>query len=214
MVARTVLKLVIFDVDGTLYRSEPYEKHLLEKIIETLSEMLGASYETAARLLTNKKKFTKTVSGAVEMLGLDRGEFYERLASRVDVEQHIRPDPRLPEFLKSLRRRGFRVALHTNSGRRLAAKVLNALGVDEKAYDLLVTSDDSPPKPLPEGYQKILTHFGVQSHEAIYVGDRYEVELLPARRLGMRTALIGKAGSPVQSDYVLDSIFDLYALLQ
>jgi len=208
------IKLVIFDVDGTLYRSREYEEHLLNKMVETIAEMLGVDLETAAMRLAEGKKVTKTVSGTVEMLGLDRSEFYSRLAEKVDVDRFIKRNDRVKSLLDGLRRRGFYVALHTNSGKDLAQKVLKALGVDSRSYDLIITSDDAPPKPSTEGYEKLLSHFEVEPGQALYVGDRYEVELEPARQVGMKTALVHGVAKKIIVDYRLESIFDLDGLLR
>jgi putative hydrolase of the HAD superfamily len=212
-VSKTDIKLVIFDVDGTLYRSREYEEHLLGKMVETLAEMMGVDPQTAAKRLAEGKKITRTVSGTVEMLGLDRRDFYMKLAEKVDVGRYVKADSRVAAFLRGLRQRGVRVVLHTNSGRDLATKVLNALGVDSSSYDMLVTSDDAPPKPSIEGYMYILNCFRVEPSQSLYVGDRYEVELEPAKRVGMKTALIHGGEARAGVDYRLGSIFDLDGLL-
>ncbi|GBC68650.1 Phosphoglycolate phosphatase [archaeon HR01] len=211
--ARKRYRAVILDVDGTLYRSRSYETHLQEKIVETLADMMAVNPREAGELLEGVKRATKTVSGAVETLGLDRHEFYRRLAARVAPSQYISSDERVVALLRFLRSQGLKVVLHTNSGRDLALKVLNTLGIDSSCYDILVTSDDAEPKPSSQPYRYILERLGVGPGEVLYVGDRYEVELEPAKKMGMDTALVHGRGKSHPVDYSISSVLDLYNLL-
>jgi phosphoglycolate phosphatase-like HAD superfamily hydrolase len=142
-------KAVFFDVDGTLYRSREYEEHLLLSAVKVLAEMLGVGMDEAFRKLDEKKRVVKTVSRSVELLGLNRHEFYERLGEVVGVDRYIKPAPEITSMMRELRGRGVVVGLHTNSGRKLASKVLNQLGVDPHCYDFIVTSDDAEPEAGP-----------------------------------------------------------------
>lgn len=160
--------------------------------------MLGVDVATAANLLRKKQAAGKTVSKSVELLGLDRREFYGRLAREVKIEEFVSPNPRVVGMLKRLRKRGIKVVLHTNSGSELAKKTLNTLRVSHNCFDLLVTSDDTEPKPSLAGYRFILSATRARAREAVYVGDRFEVEIEPAKRLGMRTILVGRANKKAQ----------------
>ena len=187
-----MFKVVIFDIDGTLYRSREYEEYLSDKINEVLAELLGVSKEEAGRRLLEKKKMFKTVSRSVEALGVNRRVLFNRLAERMEVEKYIHRRPDLAQALRRLRGIGVKVVLHTNSGRRLAERILSSLGVDDTCYDLLVTSDEAEPKPSRDGYRYILEKTGASPEEVLYVGDRYEVEVKPAEELGMKTVMIGR----------------------
>ena len=165
-----MFKVVIFDIDGTLYRSREYEDYLSDKINEVLAELLGVSKEEAGRRLLEKKKMFKTVSRSVEALGVNRRVLFNRLAERMEVEKYIHRRPDLAQALRRLRETGVKVVLHTNSGRRLAERILSSLGVDDTCYDLLVTSDEAEPKPSRDGYRYILEKTGARPEEALYVG--------------------------------------------
>lgn len=186
------IRVAIFDIDGTLYRSVEYEEHISDKINEILSELLGISKEEARARLQEKKRIFKTVSKSVEALGVDRRDLFNRLAERLEIEKHIPRRPDVAKSLRTLRERGVKVVLHTNSGRKLAERILNSLGVDSSCYDMLVTSDEVEPKPSQDGYRYILEKTGAEPWEAVYVGDRYEVEIKPAEEIGMKTIIVGE----------------------
>jgi len=205
-------KAVFFDVDGTLYRNDDYEQHLLRKVVEVLSEFLGVSYAEAFKRLAEVKGRVKTVSKSVELMGVDRHVFYERLAQEVEPEKYISRSDKVVETLRRIRARGLFVGLHTNSGRSLAKRILGCIGVDESCYDLLVTSDDADPKPNHEGFLLLLMKAQCSPREALYVGDRCEIEIIPAKQLGMATAFVGKKEC-AYADFYLNEVYDVLKLI-
>ncbi|MEM1945938.1 MAG: HAD family hydrolase [Candidatus Caldarchaeum sp.] len=201
-------KAVFLDVDGTLYRSREYEEHLLQSAVAVIAEMLGLARPEAFKRLMEVKEKVKTVSRSVEVLGLERGRFYDRLADVADVKKYIHPSAAVVGLLRNLRRKGVVIGLHTNSGRKLAGKVLECLGVDRQCYDFIVTSDDAEPKPDPSGYMLLLEKAGVNASDALYVGDRCDVELAPAKKLGMYTAAV-YTDKCDYADYFLKSLSEI-----
>ena len=97
-------------------------------------------------------------------------------------------------MILDLKELGFKVALVSNSGARLVAKILKALRLDS-AFEVIVTSSDAPPKPSTEPYLRALKLLNGDKARAIYVGDRDEAELYPAKQLGIHTILIDRTGS-------------------
>ncbi|BAJ51310.1 HAD-superfamily hydrolase [Candidatus Caldarchaeum subterraneum] len=206
------MKAIFLDIDGTLYRSSDYEQHLLTSAVTVIAECLGVDKAEAFKKLYQTKKIHKTVSKSVEVLGIDRRKFYSLLAEKVQPCRFLAPDASLKRFFAEVRDRKLFVGLHTNSGKKLALKVLGCLGVDDGCYDALVTSDDAEPKPSLEGFRLLLSMADASPEEALYVGDRCEVELEPAKRLGMRTAEIHTRGCPY-ADIHLNSLQELLNLI-
>ena len=184
------LRAVVFDLDGTFYRSDKYILHVRRCMDEVLAEFLGVGVEEAHRRLEEAKATLMTISASVEYLGMDRRIFYKRLAERVHPRLYIPRRPELREMLGELRSMRLRIGVHTNSGRPLAEKVLDALGLTINDFDACITSDDAEPKPSPQGYMRFLEIFDVDACEVVYVGDRWKVEVEPAKKLGMKTILV------------------------
>ncbi len=204
------VKVVIFDLDGTLYNSKSYEEFLLRIVENLLGEMLNVNLSRARRLFRETMRVQLTVPGTVEILGLNSREFYVRLSQRVNPDRFIHPDDQVTSLLKFLRKSDVKVVLHTNSGRPLVLKVLKALGLDESFFDYVLTSDDLPAKPSPIGYLHILRVTGAKPEEAVYVGNRYDVEVKPAKLLGMKTILIGKRRRAYNADHFISSIKEVF----
>ncbi|MCL7397160.1 MAG: HAD family hydrolase [Thaumarchaeota archaeon] len=203
---------VVFDVDGTLYRSEEYERYLRESIYMVLGEMLGIDYREAGVRLESLKKSLKTVSLSVEAMGVDRRRFYELLAERVEPSIYIKPRLEVKNLLSKLRERNVKIGCHTNSGRRLYLKVIRAINLSVSDFDVIVTSDDADPKPLKNGYILLSRLLGVPFNKILYVGDRWEVEVKPAKELGMLTALVySRKGKP---DFYLKDITEILKIIE
>ncbi len=184
------IKAVIFDIDGTLYQSEKYVEHLIDGICRTLSEFLSITYEDAEKLFHSLRSKIGSISLGLKEIGIERAEFYESLVRKLNPKEFIPPKPEIVEMIKELKKSGFKVGCHTNSSRKLAEMVLEALGVDLRLLDILVTCDDAEPKPMPDGYLKIMNDLKLRAGEVLYVGDRWRVEVEPAKKLGMKTALV------------------------
>ena len=207
---------VLTDLDGTLYRCPDYEAEIRRLTLEIVSERLGISLEEAARRIAEARKVRVTLTRSLEYIGVPRSHFYDELSRRLNYRALLKPDPRIAEFLRELRRRGYKVAIITNSGRPHALGTMGALGIPLDAVDALITSSDvSEPKTDPEPYLKGLELLGIRASEAVYMGDRVEDEVKPAKKLGMTTVLVSQ--QPVESpwvDYVIDSPFKLLDLLE
>ncbi|PUA34087.1 MAG: hypothetical protein B9J98_01525 [Candidatus Terraquivivens tikiterensis] len=206
-------KLIIFDIDGTLYRSDEYEKELHRKIVELLAERLGCSSEEAKAKLRMLRREVASISWCLIKLGINLREFYAELAKRVNPSDYITEAKEVRDLLRKLKESGFKLAAHTNSGKALALKVLGALGIEPSTFDIIVTSDEAEPKPSRDGYLKILRLARMTAGEAVYVGDRYEVDLKTAKELGIKTIMVGKGGTSRDVDFQVENILEVEGLI-
>jgi FMN phosphatase YigB (HAD superfamily) len=63
-------------------------------------------------------------------------------------------------------------------------------GVTKLFDPVIISAEVGLSKPSEAIFMKALDHLKVRPAEAIYVGDRYKTDILPARRLGMRAIYI------------------------
>ena len=198
---RLTAECILFDLDGTLYNSVEYNARVETEIVTIVAHILGIEVSVARRRLDEERKKHGTLTGALHVLGIDRKFFFEALAEKVQPLEHLSQDPSIILTVDTLKKRGFKLGLVTNNGRKMVEKILSAIGLDAALFDVIVTSDDSEPKPSSQPFLFALDKLKSTPDEAVYVGDRVQAELLPAKRLGIKTVLLAKEGL-TQSDQV------------
>ncbi len=93
--------------------------------------------------------------------------------------------PGAVELIRALRGGGFRVAMATSADRVKAAANLRVLGIDESAFDAVVTGDDvERKKPFPDIYLAAAARCGVAPGDAWVVEDA-ESGVQAAKAAGM-----------------------------
>jgi len=89
-------------------------------------------------------------------------------------------------------------------------------------FDVVITSVDvGAPKPEAEIYMKALEALNAKPSEAVMIGNRLEIDILGARKLGIRTILLRRneryRGTPLtdeeKPDYVVKSLSEIPKIL-
>ncbi len=202
------LKAIVFDVDGTLYRQDPVRRAMLGRLLKAhlgrpLTGLRTLRWLRAYRSAQERLRGEPPESGdlaarqlrlACQWTGADPADL--RRCVRRWMEQEplalLRPSLRegLPTLLAVARRRGLRVAACSDYP---AAEKLTAMGI-AGLFDVVVTAQDPDVqrfKPDPRMLEVALGRLGVAKEEALYVGDRPEVDAEAAHRAGMACAIVG-----------------------
>lgn len=207
-VALPVPRAVVLDVDGTLYRQRPLRRkmalalvgaHLFRpnlgwQTVKALRAYRHAHEELRARGDTVDDPGREQVALAAESSGIPR----ERIALVVAhwMEQaplaHLPPlrFPGLVDFLRHVRGRGVRIGVFSDYPPE--AK-LRALGVNGLVDAALWASHPEVRalKPQPAGILAVLERLEVPPTQALYVGDRPDVDVPAARAAGCLAAIVG-----------------------
>jgi HAD superfamily hydrolase (TIGR01509 family) len=189
-------KLVIFDLDGVLIDSKELHYEALNEALRSISsefEITPREHATKYDGLSTKKK--------LEMLRQEKGlkpESFEqiwKLKQEITVRMlgEIRVDETLVEFMKYLKTKNMSLAVASNSVRNTIDIVLRNLGISEFFTLILSNEDVSSPKPHPEIYWKVMTHFGVLPENTVIFEDSY-VGRLAAQRSGARLIPVDNRG--------------------
>jgi phosphoglycolate phosphatase len=170
-----MIKLILFDLDGTLVNSivditnalnYAIEPHHLEKMtVEKTACMVG---EGLTRLIE-------------KMLGPERAELRSDVLDRFVhyYSEHLadftRPYPGVRETLEALA--GYRKAVISNKRESLSRRLLDELGL-VPYFDIIFGSDSvEERKPSPRPILRILEMLGLQPKSAVIVGDsNYDIE--------------------------------------
>ncbi len=107
------------------------------------------------------------------------------------LRHEVEPHPEVETLLEALGRR-YRLASITNGNVEVTRLPLGRhFPVAVAAGELLA------PKPDPRPFLLAMSRLGVHPARALHVGDSWEEDALPARRLGMRAAWIGPDDRPM-----------------
>ncbi|HEY1379112.1 MAG TPA: HAD family hydrolase [Gemmataceae bacterium] len=159
---------VVFDLDGTLIHQR------LD--FEAIRREIGLPPGTP--LLEALERLPPAEQDRAWMI-LDRHELAAADASEVL--------PGVPEFLGWLDARAVRRAVLTRNSRAAAVASLTRCGLT--AFDPVMSRDDAPYKPQPDGLTHICVAWGFRPVEVLMVGD-YIYDVQVGRRAGTRTALV------------------------
>jgi phosphoglycolate phosphatase len=162
-----LIKLVAFDCDGVLFDSRQANVAFYNAILAHFDRppMSPRSVDYI---------HSHTVGESLSHLFAGYPDLNEvvRFARSFDYQPFIAmmvEEPHLREFFKFLRP-GRLTALATNRTTTTGA-VLSFYNLQDE-FDLVVSAQDvRHPKPHPESFRRILAHFDLEPHEAIYIGD-------------------------------------------
>jgi len=199
------MKAVIFDVGNTLlWLDHPFIIGVLrEHGIETDEDaLLAAQY--GAKLLLDELVRTGRAGDDASRVKVFLGEVFRQLGVSDDAlpaiaeRLHARHAEhnlwcvvreRTEETLGELRRRGYRLAIISNADGRVQA-LLDGLGLLRHFEFVIDSGTVGVEKPDPRIFHMALERMGIEPHDAVYVGDVYEIDVAGARAAGLRAVLL------------------------
>ena len=170
-----MLRGVIFDLDGTLVESYlDFDRMRGEMDLPAGVPIL----ETLATLPAERAARCWEILQRHEMQGVERAE----LISGV------------PEFLAVLKQKQVRTSVFTRNSRSCTLATLERFGL---TFDTVLSRDDAPPKPHPQGILDICRRWKMEPAETAVLGD-YVFDLKAGRAAGARTVLFARGNTPEQ----------------
>jgi HAD superfamily hydrolase (TIGR01549 family) len=217
----TVIKAVIFDLDGTLVTFTLDVKACRTKVIRYLMEQgfpssLFSMKETAFDMLVKTKKhgIEEQKFAEVKKMVYSIVESFELQAAR-KTEMF----PGIPETLKALRDMNLKIGLCTISGEKATKYVLDHFGLEE-FFDVVVTREDvSEVKPASVHLKVVLDALDVWAQEAVLVGDSVKdvvcATSLNVVAVGVTTGLSSMDDLTLSgAHYIASSATDIQNLIQ
>jgi FMN phosphatase YigB (HAD superfamily) len=195
-----VPRALIFDLDKTLYSQDDYASFQEAALIERLGRELGIGTQGAvARLDALMAKRAAAGSGKTSLgnlfqdLGFDIATSVKWREEAYDPRDWLTADPALDKALAELCCR-FRLALVTNNPCKIGEASLEALGVKARFSAIVGLDTTMASKPSPEPFIRAAALLDAHPRECISIGDRYDVDIVPAVELGMGAILVSGVG--------------------
>ena len=185
-------KLVIFDLDGTLFNT-----------VKAMSDCGNFALEKLSLPALDPQKYARFSGAGVEdyifavleaagdLEHRNRDAFWHFYLQKNESAQktgNIPYEGILP-MLGELKKRGVRLAVLSNKDELSCVPIVEQL-IGEGVFDLIRGGrPDFPSKPDPAGVDFILNFFGISKEECLYVGDT-EVDMLTGKNANVDTVAV------------------------
>ncbi len=177
----------LFDLDNTLYSAkDQLFLQMGRRITEYVMQLLALEYE-AARQIQKKyyRTYGTTLRGLMTHHNIDPHNYLDFVH---DLDASILPID--TDLQKGLSQISGRKIIFTNASVGHAENILSHLGIRSHFEDIFdIVAADFIPKPDMAPYEKIIQRYQLDPGKSIMVED-LSINLVPARQLGMKTALI------------------------
>jgi HAD superfamily hydrolase (TIGR01549 family) len=212
MIDAAQIRAVVLDVDGTLYSQGGVRRAMMARLARaywrrpasglSVTRVLAA-YRKAQESLRSSSFEGDVHAAQVDLAAQQAGVDPASVHAYVDEWMETTP----LDLVAANARQGLNDALDTMAlaGLKLgvvsdypAHRKLEALGIADR-IDVVVSAQDERVrafKPNPRGIVVALEDLGVSPHEAIYVGDRADVDVPAAAAAATRCVLIGESPRP------------------
>jgi len=180
---------IVFDLDGTLYVSPEFAATIQDTACSYIAALKGIATDHACSLLATTRALLKeeteevpTLSAVCTKLGGNVRDLHAVFTARLRPEAYLIRDERVVALLKRIEQ-DIPLYLFTNNNRDLTTRILNILGLDGLFRHIYTIDDTWHGKPDEGLLERILAEAGLLPTEALFVGDRYDVDLrLPEQR--------------------------------
>lgn len=194
------IKLVVFDVDGTLYSQSALRLRMLPELLVLAFSIQGRAQ---LKIIATYRRLREAYAGR-ELEGFGAALIEDTAtaaackpeAARETIEEWIYRRPlrhlkacvlaEVPELFTSLKTAGKIIGIFSDYA---AEAKLDAMGL---TADVIASADDANVallKPNPKGLQSLMQKTGAQPNETLLIGDRDERDGEAARRAGVHALI-------------------------
>lgn len=211
--ARTMITVVVFDLDDTLYDEIEYCKSGFAAVAEFLADLPDAP--SSGRIFAalweqfSAGNHTSTFNAALDELAVGYDD--ELVLELVKVYRNHIPKITLPEdsqaILVELSTK-YTLALLTDGFLPAQRLKVQALGIEDYFESIVYTEELGREfwKPSPAGFEKIMQDLNAKPENVVYIADNEKKDFIAPNRLGFSTVqLIRPARIHTSSSHESDS---------
>jgi len=205
------IKVLVWDLDGTLYQSIPEFSITMHKaFVQILGKHKNLTIDQADLLLDETKRIHKGSIKSLQALGCGSYlSIVKEIEELVDKDSYLKLDRLLQQLFVDLS--SFRHILLSDTTHPTIVAELEALGLSHTIFELVVGIDDTGvSKPDLSFFRTVLNQTDLKPDQHLMIGDRVEVDLVPAKQLGMKTCLVwSEQANQKGIDYSFPTVYDV-----
>ncbi|MFH2118659.1 MAG: HAD family hydrolase [Candidatus Paceibacterota bacterium] len=204
------IKLIAWDLDGTLY--PPLSKvtdEIDQARITTIAQHLKISTDEAQQKFAKMYAQLHSTTEVLNKLGIEGEQFFIDFWDSFDLSKYIDPDPQLKKMFIKLKEEGREHALLTNANTQESVREkLKATGLSSDLFSAIFASGRTGiHKPAPEAFAQLWEQTPFTIEQIVYLGDKENTDIVPAKKLGLKTVLMDWWGeaTTTQADLIVRS---------
>ncbi len=208
--------LIIFDLDGTLYelRGGSYQKSRLRRsIFNNARNYIAKKFSKSkieARQIINaiQEKYGEQISiGLEKEFGIDRYDYFNAVWD-ISAFGIVKKTRGLRKILLALKK-NYDFALVSDAPRVWIDNVLKELKVQDIFRDNIFSGEGNNRKEFGNAFSNVARELKINFYDCISVGDQENTDIIPAKKLGMRTIFVHRTKHSSAAHINIKSIIDL-----
>jgi len=222
-----MIKGVLFDLDDTLYDSSSFADRARREAIKMMIDSgLNATEEEAYNILQRiiKQKGSNYTKHFDDLVKAIMGHYEPRIITMGIITYHnvkfalLRPYPDTIKTLIELKKMGLKLGVITDGITIKQWEKLIRLGIVDFFDDVITSEEFGLGKPNIEFFEYGINKMNLNPDETIYVGDRVDRDIIPAKKVGMRTIRIlegkYKDMEDNESDYRVNNLLEIVDIVK
>jgi FMN phosphatase YigB (HAD superfamily) len=214
-------KLLIFDLDGTLYnfKSGTFSKSKLQKIVlsnakKFIESQLKLSPKQSGGILKSIiSKYGEHISIGLEKdFNLSRSEYFNAVWNIKPIGI-IAPNQKLRPFLMSLIKNKYKLVILSDAPNIWISNVLNFLNLKNIFKNDVYSGESNNRKDYGNAFKPLIKKLKYAPKDCVVIGDQEKTDIVPAKEMGATTVFISKTRKSTFADYNFRSIFGLKKVL-
>ncbi|MBP2171946.1 TIGR02253 family HAD-type hydrolase [Methanococcus voltae] len=222
-----MIKGVLFDLDDTLYNSSEFARRARKEALKAMMDAGLHNSEEEAEKVLNRIILQKGSNYSMhfnDLVKALKGDHDPKIIATGIITYHnvkfslLRPFPDTISSLIKLKSKGLKLGILTDGVTLKQWEKLIRLSICP-FFDEVITSEEfGLGKPYPEFFEHGLSKMNLKPEEVVYIGDREDRDIIPAKSLGMKTVRIyqGKYSDikETSANYSINSLSELPDLLE